>query len=121
MDEGYFMFFEEMDLCRRVRLKGYKIYFVPTAVIIHFGGASRHQNPNKLVMVGQKSMMRYLSKFESKKRLLLFKLVYKPVFAAGVIHDLIFDFLYFLKYNTIKKDPQKLKKRVMKIRGDYIS
>jgi len=121
MDEGYFMFFEEMDLCRRVRLKGYKIYFVPTAVIIHFGGASRHQNPNKLVMVGQKSMMRYLSKFESKKRLLLFKLFYKPLFTAGVIHDLIFDFLYFLKYNTIKKDPQKLKKRVMKIRGDYIS
>lgn len=120
MDEGYFMFFEEMDLCRRVRLKGYKIYFVPTALIIHFGGASRHQNANELVMVGQKSVMRYLSKFESKKRLLLFKLLYKPLFTAGVIHNLIFDFLYFLKYNTIKKDPQKLKKREMKIqRGLY--
>jgi hypothetical protein len=71
-------------------------------------------------MVGQKSLMRYLSKFESKKRLLLFKLFYKPLFTAGVIHNLIFDFLYFLKYNTIKKDPQKLKKRVMKIqRGLY--
>jgi GT2 family glycosyltransferase len=120
MDEGYFMFFEEMDLCRRVRLKGYKIYFVPTALIIHFGGASRHQNENELVMVGEKSVMRYVGKFESKKRLLLFKLLYKPLFAAGVIHNLFFDFLYFLKYRTIKKDPQKLRKRSMKIqRGLY--
>jgi len=120
MDEGYFMFFEEMDLCRRVKLNGYKIYFIPNAVITHLGGASRHQNPRGLVMVGQKSLMRYLSKFESKKRLLVFKLLYKPLFTAEVIYNLFFDFLYFLKYQTIKKDTQKLKKRAMKIqRGLY--
>ena len=115
MDEGYFMFFEDVDLCRRVRLKGYKIYFVPTAAIMHFGGASRHQNLNELVMVSQKSMMRYVSKFESEKRLLVFKFFYKPLFTGSVIYDLFFDSLYILKYITIRKNPQKLKKRVMKI------
>ena len=120
MDEGYFMFFEEMDLCRRVTLKGYKIYFVPTASIIHFGGASRHQNANKLVRVSEESMMRYLSKFESRRRLFFFRLLYKPLFTAGVFYNLVFDFLYFLKYHTIKKDPRKRKKTAMKIqRGLY--
>lgn len=116
MDEGYFMFFEEMDLCRRIKMKGYKIYFIPNAVITHLGGASRHQNPKALVIISQESMMRYVSKFEGKKKILLFKFLYKPLFILGLIYDLIFDFLFFIKYNTIKKNPLKLEKRAMKIR-----
>jgi GT2 family glycosyltransferase len=90
-----------MSLSRRGRLR--KIYLVPTAVVFHVGGTSRHQNPDELVMVGQESLMIYLSKFGSKKRPLLFKLFYKPLFTGGGIPNLIFEFLYFLKYNTIKK------------------
>ena len=116
MDEGYFMFFDEMDLCRRIKMKGEKIYFIPNAEITHLGGASRHQNPKELVIIGQESMMRYLSKFESERKIFLFKFLYKPLFIVGLIYDLIFDFLSFIKYNTIKKNPLKLEKRAMKIR-----
>ena len=115
MDEGYFMFFEDVDLCRRVRLKGYKLFLVPTAAIMHCGGARRHQNLIVLVMVSLRCLMRYVSKFESEKRLLVFKFFYKPLFTGSVIYDLFFDSLYILKYITIRKNPQKLKKRVMKI------
>lgn len=115
MDEGYFMFFEEMDLCRRIKIKGYPIYFIPSAVITHIGGASRHQNPNELVIIGQQSLMKYLSKFEGKKKVFLFKFLYKPLFIVGLIYDLIFDFLFFIKYNTVKMNSLKSKKKTMEI------
>ncbi len=39
-DEGYFMYFEDIDLCRRVKASGYSIVVYPQAVIMHWGGKS---------------------------------------------------------------------------------
>jgi len=38
--EGYFLYSEEIDYARRVRLAGYRIRFVPDAQATHIGGAS---------------------------------------------------------------------------------
>ena len=35
-DERFFMYFEEVDLCWRIREKGFKIMFMPTAQAVHF-------------------------------------------------------------------------------------
>jgi GT2 family glycosyltransferase len=40
LDNNYFMYFEETDLCYRVHKEGYKIVYYPDARIIHFGGES---------------------------------------------------------------------------------
>jgi GT2 family glycosyltransferase len=37
LDEGFFMFYEDADWCRRIRDAGWKVCFVPQAEIIHFG------------------------------------------------------------------------------------
>jgi hypothetical protein len=39
-DEDYFIYYEETDLCWRLRLLGYKIVTVPTARIYHLGGGT---------------------------------------------------------------------------------
>lgn len=39
-DERYFMYFEDLDFCRRVRKAGFKIYYLPEVEIIHEHGAS---------------------------------------------------------------------------------
>lgn len=39
-DERYFMYFEDMDFCRRARKAGFKIYYLPSAKVIHVHGAS---------------------------------------------------------------------------------
>ncbi len=44
LDEDYFFFFEETDWARRIKQSGWKIYFVPTARIIHFQGQSVGHN-----------------------------------------------------------------------------
>lgn len=39
-DEKYFMYFEDLDYCRRVSSTGFSIFYLPTAKIIHEHGAS---------------------------------------------------------------------------------
>lgn len=40
LDERYFFYYEDLDFCRRVRRAGFKVYYLPTAEIIHYHGAS---------------------------------------------------------------------------------
>ena len=40
LDENYFLFFEETDLCRRARSAGFTIWYVPESRVMHIGGAS---------------------------------------------------------------------------------
>ena len=46
-DERFFMYSEDMDLCRKYREKGYKIIFNPTVEIIHHKYKSGLQSENK--------------------------------------------------------------------------
>ena len=39
-DEGYFLYFEEVDFCSRARDASWKIWFVPESRVTHFEGAS---------------------------------------------------------------------------------
>lgn len=39
-DEKYFLYFEENDLCRKIKLSGKKIYFLPFCEVVHFGQGS---------------------------------------------------------------------------------
>jgi GT2 family glycosyltransferase len=36
----YFMYFEDLDLCKKLQLAGYKIYVLPDSSLIHLGGQS---------------------------------------------------------------------------------
>ncbi len=43
MDEGYFMYAEEVDWCWRMQREGRPFYCLPTAHVMHHGGASASQ------------------------------------------------------------------------------
>lgn len=43
LDEGYFMYCEEIDWCLRARRAGWDIYCVPKARIVHYAGQSTRQ------------------------------------------------------------------------------
>ncbi len=40
LDERYFMYFEDLEFCRRLRRKGFKIYYLPNTTVIHLLGAT---------------------------------------------------------------------------------
>jgi len=46
-DEDFFLYFEEIDLCRRINMLGKKVVYYPEAGIIHFKGKSSQATGNK--------------------------------------------------------------------------
>jgi hypothetical protein len=46
MDEQFFLYFDDLDLCRRVRQKGKKIFYLPSASVTHLHGTSGKSNPD---------------------------------------------------------------------------
>jgi len=40
LDDGYFLYFEEVDFCLRAQKAGWKIWFVPESRVIHLEGAA---------------------------------------------------------------------------------
>lgn len=65
-DEAYWIWFEEVDLCRRLKTKGYDVIYFPTSQIIHHGGQSfvQHVSVMKHLWL-MKSLGRYAGKFWS--------------------------------------------------------
>jgi hypothetical protein len=62
LDEGFFMYCEDVDWCYRARQKGWKIYYLPTAVITHLIGRSSDQRPRAMVVEFHRSMRRFYRK-----------------------------------------------------------
>jgi hypothetical protein len=50
LDDNYFMYFEETDLCFRAIKSGCRIVYVPTASIIHYGGESSKTESGQAVI-----------------------------------------------------------------------
>jgi N-acetylglucosaminyl-diphospho-decaprenol L-rhamnosyltransferase len=46
-DQAYFMYFEDVDLCWRLRRAGYRIERAPAAIVDHIGRASHQSNRRK--------------------------------------------------------------------------
>jgi len=87
LDEGYFIFFEEVDLCRRIKDAGWRIVLRPEAVVTHYGGRSRRQNRTGVILPGARSLLRYFRKHEGGVRAALFELAFRPLFALGICVD----------------------------------
>lgn len=54
-DEKYFMYYEDLELCKSVKQLGYEIGFVPDIVVEHAeGGSGQNQKTNKLMQASAK-------------------------------------------------------------------
>jgi GT2 family glycosyltransferase len=68
-DEGFFMYCEDIDICRRMHERGYAIRFEPSATITHVGGASAPRS--RLFPVLAASRIRYAEKHRNRAFALL--------------------------------------------------
>lgn len=60
-DDGYFMFFEDVDLGARVTRGGWRNIQVPRAVVVHEQGASWKARPERMIRAHHASARRYMS------------------------------------------------------------
>ena len=66
LDEGFFMYSEELDWCRRIKKSGWNIMYVPQATIIHHEGKSSEQVTAERHIYFQTSKIRYTRKYHGK-------------------------------------------------------
>jgi GT2 family glycosyltransferase len=46
LDERFFLYFDEVDLCQRIKAAGYSVWYWPDIVVEHLGGESAKALPN---------------------------------------------------------------------------
>ncbi len=64
LDEGTFIFFEDIEYCRRLKKYGVPVYFIPTAKFIHHhGGATKRLKKGEAYSKLTKSSVYYHGKF----------------------------------------------------------
>ena len=62
LDEGYFLFVEDMDWCRRMRDAGLEVAYLPDAQVTHRIGVSRGSVAAYVVLARHRAMLRYVRK-----------------------------------------------------------
>jgi N-acetylglucosaminyl-diphospho-decaprenol L-rhamnosyltransferase len=80
-DEGYFMYFEEADLCRRVRRAGWRVVFDPSSEIVHLGRESARRAGAAAEAAYLRSLLRYVRRREGAGRGALFAALFLPAWA----------------------------------------
>jgi GT2 family glycosyltransferase len=81
-DEGFFMYSEEMDLCRRAVDAGWQVVYLPEAVVTHHEGKSSEQVMAARHINFFSSRVRYVQKYHGRPA------------AAGVRSFLLLTFVY---------------------------
>jgi GT2 family glycosyltransferase len=61
-DENFSMFFNDVDLCYRIKEAGWKIYFHPDARVIHHGGASTRKAKRRMIWLSHLAFYKFFRK-----------------------------------------------------------
>jgi N-acetylglucosaminyl-diphospho-decaprenol L-rhamnosyltransferase len=90
LDEGFFMYSEEMDWQRRVKAPGWEVVYYPEAQIIHYGGKSSEQVVAQRDIYFHTSKLRYFRKHHGKW------------FACGLRWFLLGNYVWQLVLESVK-------------------
>ena len=70
-DERFFLYFEDIDLCRRMRRLGFKLWFEPRVEVFHEGGAATSRLKRRSRWEYRRSQLYYYRKHASRTSLFL--------------------------------------------------
>lgn len=132
-DPKIFMYFDETDLCWRIRLNGYSIIFVPTSIVYHAADAipSLLQEKARMYFATRNHMLMVLKNFDASNLLKpfvvslmweirnigKFVLKRKPHFVSSIINALLWN-LVNLRY--IWEQRQITQKQIRKVTDEKI-
>jgi N-acetylglucosaminyl-diphospho-decaprenol L-rhamnosyltransferase len=81
-DEGYFMYSEELDWCRRAAAEGWQIVYLPGTCVIHHEGKSSEQVVAARHIRFQTSKVRYFRKFHGPVPATVLRAILLAMFAG---------------------------------------
>ena len=105
LDTDFFMYFEEVDWCYRIKQAGWRIVFLPDAVITHLGGRSSSQVPLKRIMM-LTSLLAFFRKHRGKFTACIFAVTFKTaLILRNICHLVIGIFTYI--FATVIMDARR--------------
>lgn len=85
-DESFFLYFEDIDLCRRIRELGFKTVYIPSIRVTHVGGAATSADRWRSRLEYRRSQLRYYEKHNSRASLCFLKFYLKwNIFILGFL------------------------------------
>ena len=89
-DEQFPMFFNDVDLCFRLKAAGWQVFFVPSAEVVHKVGASTRQVRPQMVRASHQGLLAFYRKhYRGRLPALLYGLTVAGIRLAGGIRWLI--------------------------------
>jgi GT2 family glycosyltransferase len=88
-DPSYFMYGEEVDLCRRLERAGFETHYAPVTTVVHLGGASTGKYP---VLMGRElvvSRARYLRRYGPPRSVSRRLAALRAIVMAQLIRDAV--------------------------------
>ncbi|MFZ0455689.1 MAG: glycosyltransferase family 2 protein [Ignavibacteriaceae bacterium] len=101
-DPDYFLYFEEMDLCKRVIDKGLPVTYLSDIKIEHLGSISSKKNYYFFTKMFYKGKLLFIKKHFTKSEVKIFKVLFFFTFLNQII------FWWFLKMNNKTKSGGKI-------------
>ncbi|MFT5702553.1 MAG: N-acetylglucosaminyl-diphospho-decaprenol L-rhamnosyltransferase [Desulforhopalus sp.] len=98
MDDGYFLYYEEVDYCIRLQKAGWECWYVPSSRVVHLIGASTGMTDYR-----KKASRRSTYWFESRRRFFLKNHGWITLFLADSLWILGYS-LFMLRRQIQKKD-----------------
>jgi GT2 family glycosyltransferase len=86
-DEEYFFYFEDSDLCSRMRRAGFTVRYDPAETVIHYGGGSQSGFSPDLTLSYRRGQLRYYARFRSRISFYLLKIYLCGVVAIRLISN----------------------------------
>ena len=86
LDEQYFMYTEEMDLCYRLLQAGWQLWWVPQATVKHYGEASSTQVAESMYVQLYRSKVQFHRKFGGAVRASQFKRLLRIAYAPRLAY-----------------------------------
>lgn len=118
MDTSVFMYYEDIDLCYRVRALGWRIFYLSDASIIHKTGRSSKKNINSLVIASAEARYAYFRKHFGigKARICWLIIFVQGIFRFGLSLPLFSCALVFRRLRHVMPDVCKPNKHWYLIR-----
>lgn len=112
-DPDYFMFFEELDLCKRVKDSGHKIIYIPELSIHHIGSVSGKKNYFLYTVRTYASKYIYINKHYK----FLFKNIFKALLYLQLFSQIIIWSILALKNK--EKGTEKIKAFIYLLKNGF--